>query len=154
LVIAASAADWLTATGTAAAAVIATVALLLTVLTQRRQVELERRRQASNVTLGVKDGRVRCFNGNAIPMYLFAVEWRNRQTAETVVVHRPLETAVEAHRWALVGRVTPELTDCTPRVLIRDGNGLWWIRDARAGLEPIAASRAEEVLSAAVTPTT
>jgi hypothetical protein len=152
-VITASAADWLTAAGTATAAVIAAVALLLTVLTQRRQVELDRRRQASNVTLGVKEGRVRCFNGNAIPMYLFAVEWRNRQTAETIV-HRPLETAVAAHSWALLGRVTPELADCSPAVLMRDGNGRWWFRDARAGLEPIAGSRAEEVLSAAVTPST
>jgi hypothetical protein len=150
-VIEASAADWLTATGTTAAAIIAAVALLLTVVTQRRQIELDRRRQASNVTLGVKDGHVRCFNGNAIPIYLFAVEWRNRQTKETVV-HRPLETGVAAHDWALAGRVTPELADFSPAVLMRDGNGLWWFRDARAGLEPTAESRAEEVLSAAVMP--
>ena len=73
------------------------------------------------------------------------------QTAETIV-YRPLETGVAAHDWAVVGHVTPELANCGPAVLMRDGSGLWWFRDARAGLEPIAGSRAEEVLSAAVTP--
>lgn len=151
--IAASATDWLTASGTVAAAVTAAVALLLTVVTQRRQVELDRRRQASNVTLGVKDGQVRCFNGNAIPMYLFAVVWRHPQTAE-VIVYRPLETGVAANSWAVIGRVATEVVDWSPAILIRDGNGLWWFRDAVAGLEPIAQSRATDVLSSAAPPPT
>ena len=147
----ASSADWLTSIGTVAAAVIAAVALLLTVLTQRRQVEFDRRRQASNVTLGVKEGRVQCFNGNEIPVFLFAVEWRGPQAAETVI-HQPLATAVGAHEWAVVDHATPQLVNCSPAILMRDSNGLWWFRDTFAGLRPVTGSRARAVLSAAVAP--
>jgi hypothetical protein len=81
--------DWIGAIATAIGAVGTAGALWVGAITLRRPNDDQRRIQAENVTIGMKNGEVRLFNGNDVTIFVFVVAWRPADAATWSAVCRP-----------------------------------------------------------------